>query len=207
MLDLSAAAILEKNKLASDGAWLVLLKIVAKQNPTEPIYLVRNRDKITWNGAEWIPFPFDMDDINDDGQGEIQSLTVKVSNVTRVIQGYIEELSGGVDATVTVLVVNSNHLDVTAPSVEEEFSVTGTSCDDQWVYFSLGPAYPVSSRRPERRYLKNFCQFEYCGIECGLPESIKAQAPTCDKTLISCKNRGNSHRYNGEPSIQGGIYV
>lgn len=207
MLNLSAAAIMEKNKLASDGAWLVLLKILGKQEGVVPIYLVRNRDPIMWNQIEWVPFSFDMDNINDDGQGEIQSLTIKVSNVTRVIQGYLEAVSGGVDATVTVMVVHSNHLDVTDPEVEEEFSVTGTSCDDQWVYFTLGPAYPVSSRRPERRYLKNFCQFEYCGIECGLTDAVKTQYPNCDKTAVACAYRNNLTRYGGQLSIGGGIYV
>ena len=381
MLSLSTIAKMEKNKLEQDSCWLVLLEIAISD--TESIRLVRNTEDINWNGYTWIAFPFDLDVISDSGDGEIQSVTVKVSNVTRAVQKYLEDTKGGVGAEVTVMVINSKRLDLVdsftintstnyikldsaanahsfsvgegnfitntssagwcfisnstvsmenvilecdvtpqansshlgivlrsslatksgytfvirnstlkgsrfdklingsstsgavdftfpgfttgqrchlkviaqgntmsayvndalvcsytdstytsgyfgfAPydgtcifnnlsvvdldkaslAVQEEFSVTATTADEKWVSFTLGPSYPVYSRRPEKRYLKNHCQFEYGGIECAVEKATMNTYPTCDRTLTACRARGNSTRYNGEVSIPGGFYV
>lgn len=206
MLNLSAAAIIEKNRLSSEGAWLVLLEIEVP-GVAEHIRIARNTEAVNWNSYAWEAFPFDIDPIADSGDGEIQSLTIRVSNVTRIVQAYLEESGGGVGAVVTVRVVHSQHLALTEAEVEEEFSVTGTSCDDAWVYFTLGPSYPVYARRPERRYLKNFCPFEYGGIECAVGADTRGVYPNCAKTLVACRQRGNAVRFGGEPSIPGGFYV
>ena len=52
MLRWPATAIIEKNKLASDAPFLVLVKMVHSEL-TEPICLVRNTESITWDGQEW----------------------------------------------------------------------------------------------------------------------------------------------------------
>lgn len=211
MLQISASAIIEKNKLSQDGAWLVLLEINMKN--VAPIRLVRNTDKITWRGMDWTPFPFDLDDLSEDSKGELPSLAVKVSNVTRALQYYLEAGQGGVGATVNLYVINSKHLDLWDPEVEENFEVVDTSTNCQWATFSLGAGYPLLARRPERRIMKNFCQFQYGEVECGVNSVVKTQYPTCQRTLTDCRiraprNPDGSLRYGGEPSIpQGGLYV
>ncbi|GBG57772.1 hypothetical protein SPFL3102_01491 [Sporomusaceae bacterium FL31] len=208
-LPISAAAILEKNKLTSDGAWLVLLEVNVPD--METLFFVRNTDNIIWpavGGNQYIAFPFEMDDTSQDSKGEIPGLTVRVSNVTRSVQSYLEAAQGGVGATVTIRVVHSRHLDQVTPEVEEEFSVQDTAADDNWVYFNLGPAYPINARRPERRYMKNFCPYEYGDCECGISSEVYRTFPSCGHTLTDCRIRNNSKRFGGEASIpQGGIYL
>lgn len=206
MLSLSAAAIIEKNKIAADGAFLVLLEIVLT-TPAITLRLVRNTDEITWRGQTWTPFPFDLDDVTEDSKGELPSITIRVSNVTRIIQYYLEQGNGGVGATVTLFVVHSKNLASAAAELEETFEITDSSADANWVTFSLGAGYPLMARRPEKRMLKNFCPFEYGGIECSVSAATKAAYPACQKTLLQCRERNNSARYGGEPSIPGGLYV
>ena len=206
MLDLSSAAIVEKNKLSSDGAWLVLLEIDIA-GLEQPIRLVRNNENISWGGHEWYAFPFDLDEIGENSKGEIPNLAIRVSNITRVIQGVVEKSGGGVGSTLTIRVVHSKHLDAVEPELQEEFSALSTSCGEQWVSFNLGPAYPVMSRRPVYRYLKNHCQFIYGSAECGVPVDTMQKYTKCNKTLPDCRQRGNSIRYGGEPTIPGGFYV
>ncbi|MCX7779606.1 MAG: DUF1833 family protein [Negativicutes bacterium] len=205
MRNLSVAAILEKNKLSSDGAWLVLLEIAIG---TTIIRICRNTEDIIWNGQTWIAFPFELEDVSEDSKGELPQVTVKVSNVLRTIQRYLEESNGGIGASVTLRVVHSEHLDLTDPEIEETFTVVATKTDTQWVYFILGGDDPSRRRVPERRYLKDFCPFTYGGIECGVSAAVKATYPACNKTLAHCRQRGNSVRFGGEPAIPaGGIYA
>ena len=201
MLPLSAAAILEKNALANTGAWIILLEVVIGASTLRFCY---NNEDITWNGQSWIAFPFDIENVGEDSQGEFPAVQVRVGNVTRAVQYYVEQAGGAVGASVTLRIVHSEHLDQTTPEIEETFAVTKTVCDPLYVSFTLGGAYPITSRRPTRRFLKNFCPFVYKGTECAATSA----AADCDHSLAACKARGNSARFGGEPAIpMGGLYA
>lgn len=203
MLTLSDVAKLEKNKLNSDGAWILLLEVQVAGLP-DIIRVCRNNDDVTWNGFGWVAFPFELGDISEDTKGTIPSVELKVSNVTKALQYYLEQANGGVQSKVILRVVHSKHLDLTSPELEEVFSVTKVSADAMWVTFTLGMNYPNGARRPLRRYLKNFCPFKYKQIECGSNSSYQS----CDKTLTACRERGNSTRFGGEEGIpSGGMYI
>lgn len=202
MLDLSSAAIIEKNKLSSDGAWIILAEIYV--GPGVILRLCRNTDDIEWNGETWVAFPFELEAPRQSGSGEVPNFTVKVSNVTRTVEGYVEQAGGGVGATVRLMVVMSNHLDITTPELDEEFSVQSTSYDEQWVTFTLTGAVNLFRRVPQRRFLKNFCPFQYKGPECKAVSAL----PDCNKSFSACKERNNERRFGGEPAIpQGGLYA
>lgn len=203
MIPLSTAAILEKNKLSSDGAWLVLLEVQLPNNVT--LRAVRNNEDITWDGHTWVAFPFQLDEIGESSKGELPQVAVRISNVTRSVQQYIEAGSGGVGSTVIVRVVHSKHLDLTDPEIELSFAVTGTTSDANWVTFTLGMEYPAMLRYPQKRVFQDWCHYkEYKGIECG---AVSAYT-TCNRTLKECRERGNSTRFGGFPAIpSGGIYA
>lgn len=201
MLDLSQAAILEKQKLQSDGVWLILLEIAIPS--VETIYICRNTENITWDGVEWIAFPFELDDLKEDSKGGIPELTLRISNVTRALQNYLENIGGGVGSKVTFRVVHSEHLDILTPEIIEEFTIQHVTVDAEWAVFTLGAGDPLMKRFPPRRYLRNFCHFKYKGIECGATSSLTS----CNKTLINCRERDNSVRFGGFPTVsQGGFY-
>lgn len=200
MRSLSAAAILEKNKIAGEGAWLILLEILIGEIT---LRLVRNTEDIDWNGETWTAFPFELDDLTEDRQ-EMPQLKIRVGNVSRVVQGYVERApNGGAGSTVILRVVLSNHLDQPA-EIEETFDVTHIQCDAQWVHITLGISQ-VNDRFPNDRNMKDFCRFltttGYGGIECGVSAATKAQHPTCNGTLADCRERGNSVRFGGEPTL------
>ena len=202
MLDLSAAAKLEKNKLEQDGCWIVLLEIVISTDLS--IYLCRNTEDITWNGQKWLAFPFDLGEVNEDSKGEIPTTTLKVSNITRSIQRKLEEYNGGVGMTCIIRVVNSEHLELTEPEVEIDMIVKSTDCDNEWVTFNLGTDALLNYRYPQRKVLKDFCPFKFKGVECGYTGALSS----CDHTLFQCRLHNNSARFGGEPGItQGGMYI
>ena len=200
-LSLSTATILEKNRLVSDGAWLILLELNFKGNI---IRLVRNTEDIFWNGSTWTAFPFELDDIKEDTDGEIPSLKIKVGNQMRQVQQYIRPIGGGIGCEVILSVVHSKHLDIVEPDLQLNFVVEESSADENWVYFTLGGDIVNSNRFPPRRIIKDFCPFQFKGIECGYAGPFT----TCNKTLANCTNLLNSSRFGGEFSLPyEGIYA
>ena len=201
MLNLSNIARLEKNKINSDTAWIILLEITV--TPDIVFRICSNSENIEWNGETWAAFPFDMDAPRQSTSGELPRFTLRVSNVTRAIEGYLEQQGGGIESKVRIMVVMSSHLEETQPVFDEEFYVHNTSYDQHWVTFTLSGAVKLSRRVPERRFLKNWCPFQYKGLEC----CAKSPLATCDKSLIACQERGNAIRFGGEPAIPiGGLY-
>lgn len=201
MLQLSTAAILEKNKIAQDSVWITLLEVNAPDG--EVIRLCYNTEDITWNKNLWVAFPFMIDEIKQN-KTEMPQVPVKISNVTRAIERYIEQYGGFINCKVVIRVVNSKYLNQTIPEIEETFVIQKTSSDAEWAKFDLGGSLPLKMRFPFRRILKDWCQCTYKGIECGAISDL----PDCPHTLKGCRERNNAVRFEGEPAMQmGGIYV
>ena len=201
MLTLSAAAIVEKNKVASTGAWLILLEF---DFDGRVVRLVNNTESVEWDGETWIAFPFKLDVVSENNEGEIPTVTISVSNQSQALQSYIEQSQGGVNTTVVLRVVHSAHLDQPVSEIEERFTVLSSRCTEDWATFVLGGPYPTRVRFPPRRYMTSFCSWEFKGVECG----YSGPHETCTHTLADCRARNNSKRFGGFPGIAvGGIYV
>lgn len=199
MLTLSTASIIEKNKIATDGVWLMLLDITYGSEDT--IRLVRNTEKITFQGNEYFPYGFELNEITE-SPNELPNVQLQISNATGTLQRMLEEFSGVTGANVIIRVVNTNVADVA--EIEEHFTVLGSSSDRSYITFTLGTDFSFSKRFPPVRVMKDFCPFKFKSVECGYTGELTA----CNKTLSNCRTRNNSTRFGGEPTIpQGGLYA
>ena len=200
-LTLPSSLILAKNRLSSTDPSLCLLQI-AMPTLASDIRLVANDVDITWDGQIWTAFPFEIDNVGEPARGELPSVTIRVSNVTRAVQGYVEQADGGVDADVTIRVIDGGDLVNTTPYISLDFRVASTSIDQEWVSFNL-TSYDTWKRTfPRNRCLKNHCNFAFKGLHCGY-----AGAETqCDRTLTRCRALSNSTRFGGFVGVgYGGI--
>lgn len=201
---LSAIARQEKNKLHTDSVFLLLLDIVPNVKDAEVLRVCYNNEDITWAGNLYPAFPFQLGKVSEDSTGSEPGLELKVDNVSRALQPYVEQYNGGNGFTVILRMVNSKNLDGTDPDVEERFVVNHCVVDAQYITFTLGSGYPLNTRRPMDRYLKNNCPYQYKDIRCGCTSNIAA----CGHTLTECRARGNSPRFGGYVGIdQKGIYL
>jgi len=207
---LSPTAFFEKNRLASTHAWLVLLKVVMP-NDTE-FRICANNENVTWpvtDGDEFLAFPFEIDEIGDSSKGEVPSVGVKVSNVTRLLIPDLEDQDGLVDSDVTIYIVNSTNVILGAdrvigvqnpnPEIELNYIVINTSYDVQWVYFTLGASNPWNKRFPRNKVYKNICKhYDFKGTRCA----YAGAETTCDRSLYTCKNvMNNSENFGGFPGV------
>lgn len=188
----SAAGILEKNKLANDKPFLILVQVTV-DGIEDPIRLVRNNEDITWNGYTWLRFPFDFDKVTEDGK-EIPSVSLKVSNVQGLIQNYVQQYGGFCDAEVKILIVHAAHLDNPIAEEEMDFVVTQTKYDEQWVSFTIGASNDHSFRFPFWRYMRDFCPYHFKDIQCG----YNGASAACDGTITTCRI---PLRFGGEQGI------
>lgn len=202
MLNLSSLAIIEKNKLTSTGAWLIMLQLDVDDTT---IRVVHNNEDIVWptGGNVWQAFPFSLGEVREDTKGTLPSFSIKVSNVTRALVPYLEATEGFKNGTVRLLVVHSEHLNLITPEIDETFDIQSVSVNEMWVTINVGAENPMRMRSPRDRYLKDCCRFKFKSTLCG----YSGTATNCDKTFGQCKQRGNSTRYGGFPGVDGGVYV
>jgi len=209
-MTLSATAFIEKNRLASPNAWLVLVRVVM---PDDTVFRVcANNENVTWPvtaGDIYTAFPFDLDEIGDSSKGEVPSVALKVSNVTRFLVPYLEDQDGLVDSVVTIYVVNSLNVTLGAdrvvgvnnndPEIELEYDVINSSFDAQWVTFTLGATNPWNKRFPRNKVHKNICRYyDFKGDKC---QYVGAQT-SCDRSLYTCRNTmDNSEHFGGFPGV------
>ncbi len=198
-LDISSDAITEKNRLTSDDAWLLLLKIA--YDGETPGYVCLNNQSVVWpasGGNTYLPAIFSLSGMEETKEAEIPAVTLSVIDLNRTLIPFLEDYNGGVGATVTIYVVHSNHLDNTTPEIQEEMEIIDVSLDHSHkITFKLGAENLMNLRCPQHRYLKNHCRFVFKDSRCGY-----AGAETeCNRTLTRCKELANQNSYGGFPGV------
>jgi phage-related protein len=201
MNTIPANLILEKNKIASGSAWLVLAEITFLDSTI--VRLVRNTEDITFESNVYTAFPFEIDTMSFD-KDVIPSVVLKVSNITRLLQAYLESSGGGVGATVRLIVVNSVDYTADLSDLELTFKITAVSSDATWVSFTLGIPSPLNKRFPLYRYMANHCNWagNFKGAECQYADV----ETICTGTLARCRELNNSIHFGGFIGLgKGGI--
>jgi len=201
---MSASLILEKNKVNSIYPYVLLLSITLDGTPS--IFLARDTQDVTYNGQLYTAFPFEVDANKSSSSGEIPTLTIRVCNVNRVIQAYLEDYDGLVDETVTLIIVNTHYLSEDYSDFTFDFTVLGCTADAMWASFTLGAPNLLNRRFPLYRYMTSFCRYvsHYKGVECKYSGGEPSGETTCNGTLESCKKRGNAINFGGFPGLQKG---
>jgi phage-related protein len=205
---LSLSSLLEKNKIFLNDPILIFLEILIP-NPDLSLYIVRDNKDATCNGRTWTAYPFNIGSLSEDTKGELPHVPINIRTSYEIIK-YLEDSNGAQDAKVNLYFVHAGHLDKNDPMAAFEFGVSGVTTTDETITIDLGPDIIIISRYPIYTYGKERCRYlKYGCLECGISDAVKAQYPTCNRTLADCRTRGNSSRFGGHPGIPGGngIYV
>jgi lambda family phage minor tail protein L len=209
-MPLSLTAINEKNALAGESVFYILLEVIIPATPA--IYIGSNSEKIVWRGEEWTPFPFEISELSESAKGEAPRWEVRISNHSRVIERYLNKYDNylklnGIEGNAikcNVYIVNSKDLANNEPIRAEYFELLSPKTDKEWASFSLGADSPFNIMTPKRRLIKNFCFWKYKGLECAYAGDLGR----CNKTLEHCRARQNSARFGGFAGVgAGGIRI
>ena len=202
--NLALSTIVEKNKIASEVPFLVLLEIgvidPSTNNLVETLYLVKNNEDITYQSQLYTAFPFGLS-LREEA-GAIPEVTITVTDYTRDIQARMQAYGGGINSTAKIIVVNYGDL-TQPPEIVEEFKVVGASSTNYVVTWTLGAENPLSMPFPKRKQNRDRCAWKYKGTECGYGGPMAS----CDLTLNGtngCLAHANEERYGGFPGINRG---
>ena len=199
---LSLGTVVEKNRIASKEAFIVLAEIDVTDDITgalvETIKLARNNEDIIHQGDVYraVHFEFDSSETSDG----VPDLTVEFKDPTQAVMSKCEEYAGGVGWKVRFKLVNTADIDAD-PEIEELVYIIASTAQDYSVEFSLGARNPLAQRFPRNLQWRDKCGWRFKGEECGYvgPETF------CDYTLQGpngCSVKNNTLRFRALPGIR-----
>lgn len=195
-----------------------------RKKETEPIFLYTifdydgaNSNKyfaaydknVVFDDIDYIKFPISHDEITENVKGEIDATKVQLSNVSRLIEYYLQnyDLRG---KKISIKMVYANLLD--DPNAYIEFSnyIDSYTSNVKDVVFSVMSKFDVLNVIvPGQIYIKSHCQSLFAspairalgkGQECG----YEGAETECNKTRSRCRVLENHKRFNAFPSAPGG---
>lgn len=199
-VSLSIADVIDKNKIASENAWLILLTVNIRGDfgeVVETLHLVKNNENITYHGQLYTAVDFNVSIQN--ATNEEPSMTITAFDASGFLREKMEDFNGGIGSTVTMTVVNAGNL-TAPPELQETFDVRGATAPDMNVEWTLGTENPLRNRFPLRDQYRDRCGFQYKGRRCKYSGPMKS----CDYTKDGpngCKAHNNLVNFGGFPSL------
>jgi phage-related protein len=171
--DLSVKVVQEKNTLFNSVSVFLCALEITIPGSDEPARVVLNTEDITWRGYIWQAVIFQIDGLKQTSVDEVPQVTVKVSNVNRVMEKYVQDydtyckLNGYSPIEVTIYELNTADLSNDAPCCEHVFTLKQPEMDQNWCTFTLSASNPSNRRTPFNLIRKNFCSFRFKDSRCG----------------------------------------
>jgi len=192
----------EKNLLATGGQWVWLYEAEVPTDPPTRYRFVRAQQQITFRGHIYYPFPIVHTIMRQTESGDLPSITVTVSNVSREIIATLESHGGLIGQPFRILLVNMAALTTDKAVIEQDFRMMTMTATDEAVATQLGDISLYETFFPGQRMMRHFCRHQYRAAACGYAVSSgdANYLATCDKSLDGlngCQAHGDSETAAG----------
>jgi phage-related protein len=197
---LNISTVIDKNQIASDKAFLVLLEVMIKDsdgNDIDTVRLAKNTEDVVFEGETFLASNFEMDMKLDTGKEP--QITISINDPTGQIITYVDIYDGLVKSKVRMLIVHEGALDSPA-ELDEVMLVKSTTTSGYAVSFELGAESSVGHRFPQYRQFKDRCFKTFKGPRC----QYAGPDATCDFTrtgVNGCVAKNNEINFGGFPGI------
>jgi len=163
---------------------------------------------VDFDGVHYDKFPITHDQITENTKGEIDTTKVQMSNVSRLIEYYLQnyDLRG---KKVSIKMVYADMLDDPDAYIEFSNYIDSYVSNVKDVVFTLMSKYDILNLMlPSILWLRDYCQWEFAcpairalgrGAECGYTGS----QTECNRTWQRCQVLENSRRFLGARGIPG----
>ena len=202
---LSLATAIDKNRIASNVAYLILLEVDIRDpdqgNTIETIRCVNNNENVTFQGNEFIAIPFNISVTSD--KDTSPSAQLDVYDLGQTFQARLQAYGRSLDWPSRIYVVNASAPNGMSLELRYDFDIlTATAKDENYTLsFTMGAENPLTLRFPPRQQFRNRCFWKYKGQNC----LYNGNLPTCDYTLNGangCRVHDNVLNYGGFPGIR-----
>ncbi len=198
MLTLPAEIIAAKNALYADTPFYELLEI--RLSSGQALRFVNNNEDIVWGGRIWTKFRFEPGNDEQTSNGDTHSVSVRVSNVSGLMQGHVEAAANGLIGD--TVIYRYVHPSSSTAAIEGWFEVVDVMAEDEWVTFTWGAENWFLNRFPAHVYRRDICRYS--------PEMTDVCSYTnnsaCDRRFATCIDLARSSVFGGQPGIPGGYY-
>lgn len=186
-----------QSKNAQTNAPIYLYTIYDYDGASNNLNLAEWSEDIVFDSITYSKFPISHDEIGENSQGQTPSIKVRISNISRLIQYYLE-LYDWRGKKVLVRLVWLDKIAIDECKLDFIFYIDSYSANEKVAEFNLMPKVDaLQITLPRRTYSRNYCQWRFKSDECGY-----AGAETeCNKTKQRCKVLDNYVRYGGFPAI------
>tara|TARA_R110002110_G_scaffold171854_3_gene374495 strand:- start:628 stop:1302 length:675 start_codon:yes stop_codon:yes gene_type:complete len=197
-----------KNALATGSRFVWLYEIEVPTSTPTRYRLCAQTEEVTFDGNIYSPFPITHGTMQEGADGDLPTLNLTVSNISREIAGTLETYNGLIRQPVKImLVLMTNSYDTTPSSsqaiLEWDFKITAMSINDEAASATLGDISLYEVNVPKNKIAKRYCRFQYRDAQCGYGGVM----PHCDKSLegpAGCKAHGGDspdhpNRFGGFP--------
>lgn len=175
----------------------VFLYIIEDYDGSNDLYLAGYDEDIVYNGITYTRFPITHEFTGENNQGQIDQVKVRLANVSRLIQLYLEQYDFR-GRKVIIRTVWADQLADPDAYIDDIFYVDNYTADQNNVEFTLTSKFDVLGvDLPARRYARNYCSWKFKSAECG----YMGAELTCDKTQQRCKQLNNYQRFGAFPSV------
>ena len=185
----------EKNK--SENCPVFLYTIFDYNSQGSDLRFAGYETDITYAGELYTRFPITHEHIGENTKGEIDTVKVTVSNVSRLIQAYLEanDFRG---KRVSIKEVWLDKLDDPDAFIEDIYYIDNYTVDQNNASFTLTSKFDcLDLELPARKYSGCYCSWKFKSDECGYSGS----ETECSKTLARCRELANQLRFGGFPSV------
>lgn len=189
----------ELNK--KDGEALIRL-FEFNYNEDNWLYFTDADIDITYDNNTYTKFPITIDKITETKEGTLPRLSIKISNVSKYIGGYVEDYDGFRGKKVIIRTCFLSTLN-TSDHIIDKLNIDSVNIDALNVTFSCTPIFSILNvTLPYRKFSRNFCMWKFKGDEC----CYNGSDTICNKSFSDCKSKGNQSRFGGFPGVPGGKY-
>jgi len=195
------------NEQGADWAWIAHIVIEnLSTGAFDNIYVSRFTETITFAGNDYLPFPFQIQELLEDAHGSQSTTEVSLIDPTGEITNFLRDNPLDSAKVTLSLVFDTNQRGVSGAVraweviLTERYSVQGYAGNFEALTLSLGAINFLEVRFPHRTVSRDRCSFKYKGSGCG----HTGIEPTCDFSLNGvngCEAKGNEDRFGGFTSI------
>lgn len=197
--ELNSTFVTEKNKQENSPIYLYEINFqLPESDPDNWLYYAGTDFDVEFSGKTYQKFPIEFESISENSQGEIDRVGVRLANVSRLIQYYLEQYNGLRGRKVIIKMVWANRLNEPDCYIKDIYYVANATANEYDVNFVLTSKFDLMQvELPRGTYMRNFCRFGFKTTECG----YAGEAAECNKTLNRCRELLNSKRFGGTPSV------
>lgn len=233
--DVNATYTTEAAKI--EGSYPIDMYVVnASLSGWEPLYFANlNQDVYGYsmNATEdlkatptvYTGLPIERGDLSTNTAGEIGELSITIPNTDRVMESIIQSRKYLRGRDIHILSCFARHLPSGATSkhlgveedknavLKEKMYVDNVVSNEKAITFNCKSKFNIKNVVLPKRTFYRGCTWammgRYAATECSPQSTVNtASYPTCDGTLDSCRERKNSARFGGFPSIPNkAIYI